>query len=102
MVKPRVSGSLESHYSPKAEVILVDEAYVPDEVDSGFIGQASVQIPKGLTVLLSAPDLESYASGLYQALRQGDELGLTKIYAVLPDGDGLAQAIRDRLTRAAH
>ena len=100
--KPRVSGSLDSHYSPKAEVILVDETDVPDEVGSGFIGLASVQIPKGLTALLAAPNLESYASGLYQALRLGDELGLTKIYAVLPKGDGLAQAISDRLTRAAH
>ena len=100
--KPRVSGSLESHYSPKAEVILVNEANLPDELGAGFIGQNNVQIPKDLTILLSAPDLESYASGLYQALRHGDELGLTKIYAVLPKGEGLAQAISDRLTRAAH
>lgn len=101
-VKPRVSGSLASHYSPKAEVVLVDEANVPDETGSGFIGLAGVQIPNGLTVLLAAPNIESYASGLYQALRLGDELGLTKIYAVLPKGEGLAQAISDRLTRAAH
>jgi L-threonylcarbamoyladenylate synthase len=100
--KPRVSGSLDSHYSPKAEVVLVDEANVPEEVGSGFIGLAGVQIPNGLTVLLAAPNIESYASGLYQALRLGDELGLTKIYAVLPKGDGFAQAISDRLTRAAH
>jgi L-threonylcarbamoyladenylate synthase len=100
--KPRVSGSLDSHYSPKAEVILVAESNIPDEVGAGFIGLSVNQIPTGLTVLLSAPDLESYATGLYEALRLGDELGLTKIYAVLPDGDGLAQAIGDRLTRAAH
>jgi L-threonylcarbamoyladenylate synthase len=102
VAKPRVSGSLESHYSPKAEVILVNGSNIPDEVGAGFIGLNTNQIPEGLTILLSAPNLESYASGLYQALRRGDELGLTKIYAVLPEGEGLAKAISDRLSRASN
>ena len=102
IAKPRVSGSLESHYSPKAEVILVAGSNIPDEFGSGFIGLNTNQIPEGLTVLLNAPNLESYASGLYQALRRGDELGLTKIYAVLPEGEGLAKAISDRLSRASN
>lgn len=102
VAKPRVSGSLESHYSPKAAVILVEHSNIPNEAGAGFIGLANNQIPSGLTVLLSAADLESFAAKLYQALRHGDELGLTKIYAVLPTGAGLAQAISDRLTRAAN
>jgi L-threonylcarbamoyladenylate synthase len=102
ITKPRVSGSLESHYSPKADVILVNESNIPDDVGAGFIGLNKNQIPEGLTVLLRAPNLESYAAGLYQALRRGDELGLTKIYAVLPEGEGLAKAISDRLSRASN
>ena len=61
-----------------------------------------MKVPPALTQLLAATDLDDYASGLYQALRLGDELGLAKIYAVLPSGSGLAIAISDRLTRAAH
>ena len=100
--KPRVSGSLDSHYAPKAQVELVSPDQVPDEKGAGFIGPSSVNVPANLTILLSAIDDEDYASNLYQALRKCDELGLTKVYAVLPNDSGLATAIIDRLTRAAN
>ena len=100
--KPRVSGSLDSHYAPKAKVEIVNADELPDEKDAGFIGLSSVLVPSNLTVLLSAADLNDYANKLYEALRKGDELGLTKIYAVLPEGSGIASAIIDRLTRAAN
>lgn len=99
--EPRVSGSLDSHYSPIAKVLLVNENEMPNSSDAGFIGLSSIDVPNKLTVLLAADNLEIYASGLYQALRHGDALGLSTIYAVLPTGFGLATAIRDRLTRAA-
>ena len=100
--KPRVSGSLDSHYAPKAEVKIVSNSQIPDEKDAGFIGPSGINVPENLTVLLSAIDNQDYASNLYQALRKADELGLTKIYAVLPEDNGLATAIIDRLTRAAN
>ncbi len=100
--KPRVSGSLDSHYAPKAQVEIVEQNQLPDEKDAGFIGPSNVNLPAGLTVLLAAIDDEDYASNLYRALRQADELGLTKVYAVLPKDSGLATAIIDRLTRAAN
>lgn len=100
--KPRVSGSLDSHYAPKAEVKLVSPDQLPDEKGAGFIGPSSLNVPANLTILLSAIDDEDYASNLYQALRKSDELGLTKVYAVLPNDSGLATAIIDRLTRAAN
>ncbi len=100
--KPRVSGSLASHYAPKAQVEIIEQNQLPDEKDAGFIGPSSVNVPAGLTVLLAAFDNEDYASNLYRALRQADELGLTKVYAVLPKDSGLATAIIDRLTRAAN
>lgn len=100
--KPRVSGSLDSHYAPKAKVILVSQDQIPNEDNAGFIGLTQNDLPGNLTVLLAAKNLEDYAANLYQALRAGDLAGLAKIYAVLPTGDGLAEAICDRLTRAAH
>ena len=99
---PKVSGSLDSHYAPKAKVILLDSAHVPNETNAGFIGMADFEVPENLTVLLAASDVTEYAAKLYQALRLGDEKELTTIYAQLPSGDGLAVAVRDRLTRAAH
>jgi L-threonylcarbamoyladenylate synthase len=38
---------------------------------------------------------------MYQAIRDADRLGLVRIVVSPPPGDGLALAIRDRLTRAA-
>ena len=99
---PKVSGSLDSHYAPKAKVILLNSVQVPDEANAGFIGLAETEVPKNLTVLLAATDVNDYATNLYQALRLGDQKGLATIYAQLPAGDGIAVAIRDRLTRAAH
>ncbi len=99
---PKVSGSLDSHYAPKAKVILINSDDLPTADNAGFIGLANTEVPKNLTVLLAASDVTEYAAKLYQALRLGDEKGMTTIYAQLPTGDGLAVAVRDRLTRAAH
>jgi hypothetical protein len=45
--------------------------------------------------------VEDFAHELYSALRAGDDLNLKTIYVVPPLGTGLAQAIADRLERAA-
>ena len=93
----RVSGSLKSHYAPVAKVVL-DE--IPNPGD-GFIALSDVQTPSGV-VRISAPNtLAEFGRGLYAALRKADELGLARVVAITPSGEGLAVAIRDRLTRAA-
>jgi L-threonylcarbamoyladenylate synthase len=93
----RVSGSLENHYAPKAKVFL-DQQPVNG---SGFIALESINTPDGV-IRLAAPDsVEEFARVLYSALRQGDHQGLSSVYITQPTGDGLAIAIRDRLSRSA-
>ena len=99
---PRVSGSLDSHYAPSAKVVLVKANEIPNDLAAGYIGLGGVEIPSNVTVLLAAENIEGYAANLYRALRAGDQANLSTIYAVLPDGNDLAIAVRDRLTRAAH
>lgn len=99
---PKVSGSLAAHYSPAAKVVLLTSTEIPTDPNGGFIGLANLKVAKELTTLLVAKDLVEYATNLYQALRLGDEKGLATIYVQVPEGDGLAVAIRDRLTRAAN
>jgi L-threonylcarbamoyladenylate synthase len=94
----RVSGSLESHYSPKAEVVL-DQTPKSGE---GFIALADIKTPEGVIRLASPTSIEQYARDLYTALREGDARNLTQIVVEQPKGEGLAAAIRDRLKRAAH
>ena len=93
----RVSGSLESHYAPKANVILGIVAKPGD----GFIALAEVATPIGAIRLASPASIEDYARELYKALRLGDQYGLNQITVLEPEGVGLAVAIRDRLGKAA-
>lgn len=94
----RVSGSLKSHYAPVAKVVLDGEPQPGD----GLIALASYPTPDGVTRLAEPKDNAEYARELYSALRKADTLGLSKVIAVLPEGDDIAVAIRDRLTRSAH
>ena len=93
----RVSGALESHYAPKAKVFL-NSATQPGD---GFIALASIETPAGVVRLCSPEDEIEYAQQLYAALRLADEKGLTRVVAIAPEGDGIAIAIRDRLSKAS-
>ena len=99
---PRVSGALDSHYSPTAQVILItDASNIELESNAGFLALAQTPTPTGLTRLATPATVEDFAHELYSSLRTGDDLKLKTIYVVPPSGDGLAQAINDRLNRAA-
>lgn len=93
----RVSGSLENHYAPDAEVIL-DQTPEPGD---GFIALAEVPTPDGVIRLASPVTPDAFAHVLYSALRAGDAQGLKRIAVAQPLGEGIAIAIRDRLKRAA-
>ena len=93
----RVSGSLENHYSPKAKVFLDQQPVT----GSGFIALAEIETPSGIIRLAAPKSVEEFARVLYSALREGDHQSLDAIYIAQPAGDGLAIAIRDRLSRSA-
>ncbi len=94
----RVSGSLESHYSPIATVVL-DQSPVAGQ---GFIAMADVVAGAGVVRLASPTTHQEFARVLYSALRAADEQGLATVVVAQPAGNGIAIAIRDRLKRAAN
>ena len=94
----RVSGSLDSHYSPQARVVL-DQSPVTGQ---GFIALADVATPDGVVRLAAPQSHVEFARVLYSSLRAADEQGLATVVVQQPQGDGIAIAIRDRLKRAAH
>jgi L-threonylcarbamoyladenylate synthase len=94
---PRVSGSLEKHYAPVAKVLL-DQTPVAGQ---GFIASSRRVTPTGVTRLAAPKNADEFARDLYTALRKADELGLQEVVVEQPQGDGIAVAIRDRLSRAA-
>jgi len=99
---PRVSGSLDSHYSPMAKVVLIKAGSAMEfESPSGFLALAEFPTPAGLVRLGAPVTIADFAHELYGCLRAGDDQNLETIYVVPPVGQGLAQAINDRLQRAA-
>ena len=94
----RVSGSLDSHYSPLAKVVL-DQSPVAGQ---GFIAMSDVETPDGVVRLAAPQSHVEFARVLYSSLRAADEQGLATVVVEQPQGDGIAIAIRDRLKRAAH
>lgn len=93
----RVSGSLENHYAPSAEVVL-DGHPRPGE---GYIALSSLPTPEGVIRLASPLNNEDFARQLYSALREADAQGIDQVIVVQPEGSDIALAIRDRLGRAA-
>lgn len=106
--RPRVSGSLASHYAPRLPLKLV----LPDQIESYVRQQAGTAIavlarrgrPRDSKAALwqVAPEQpEEYARQLYAALRRLDDSGCRMIVVeeppLLPDW----VAVRDRLVRGA-
>jgi L-threonylcarbamoyladenylate synthase len=96
--KIRVSGSLEAHYAPAAQVLLDQQP----TAGQGFIALATTPTPKDVIRLASPNNDVEFAQNLYASLRKADELGLSHVVIEQPTGSGIAVAIRDRLMRAAN
>jgi L-threonylcarbamoyladenylate synthase len=105
----RVSGSLASHYAPRAGVELAEPAQVRARVEALRAGGQSVGVlgPAGLSLPADVPRYDvpeepaEAARVLYARLREADARGHDVLVACLPRSEGLGVAIRDRLTRAA-
>ena len=93
----RVSGSLENHYSPIAQVLLD----IAPEKGDGFIALASTATPDGVIRLASPQSNVEFARILYTSLRSADQQSLSRVVVHQPSGDDISVAIRDRLLRAS-
>ena len=93
----RVSGSLARHYSPRAKV-LIDVAPQPGD---GLIALSEFSAGPEVVRLTAPTSTEEFARTLYGAFRKADSLGIERVVVIVPKGDGLALAIRDRVSRAA-
>jgi L-threonylcarbamoyladenylate synthase len=103
----RVSGTLESHYAPRAGVVLAEPHEVEARVHTEQARGQSVTVlsptrpvaPVSWRELPAGP--EEAARVLYARLREADAGGASLIVVSLPHPEGLGLAVRDRLRRAA-
>ena len=72
-------------------------------VTTGLLATADIPTPDGVVRLAMPADARAYARVLYAALREADAVQLDTVVAVLPaaGSDGAAEAVADRLRRAA-
>ena len=116
---PAAPGTLESHYAPRARVIVarpqdltaVIAAQIGASGASGAPGQIAVLAPRSILATLPSAarlvrralpdDPDGMARELYAALRELDLAGVDVVIAALPPAAGLGEAVTDRLRRAA-
>ncbi|MCD8095851.1 MAG: threonylcarbamoyl-AMP synthase [Ruminococcus sp.] len=109
--KPVASPGMKyKHYSPKAEVIVIDSDadeffyYVSKQDKSGALclifGDENLDGFNLPYISVGATDVQQ-AHNLFDALRQADERGAKTIYARCPKLDGMGMAVYNRLLRAA-
>lgn len=92
-------GSLASHYAPRALLRLEARRLDPAEAGLDF----GATFPQGAMVRDLSPsrDLAEAAANLFSYLRELDALGAPCIAVAPIPGEGLGEAVNDRLRRAA-
>lgn len=102
-------GVKYKHYSPKAEIIIVESdsdmafaEFLNKNSDDGVFAviygdEQGIRIP----ALSYGKTAEEQAHNLFACLRQTDELGAKRAYVRCPSKDGIGIAVYNRLLRAA-
>lgn len=106
---PRASGTLESHYAPRAKVRLMEaqplqaalEVLGADAKHIGVYARAPLKAAPGVAVRRMPADAAACAHELFAVLRELDATGVRLIWVETPPGDTAWDGVRDRLQRAA-
>jgi L-threonylcarbamoyladenylate synthase len=102
MVSP---GSMKSHYAPSTPMDICSSPSAPDKSTGDRIGLLAWSSPRdgfaAVEILTPSGDPREAARNLYHAMRTLDAAGLDRIIAESPPHGPLADAIADRLRRAA-
>jgi L-threonylcarbamoyladenylate synthase len=110
---PRASGTLESHYAPRAKVRLMSADEITHKLQAlgphaNNLGLWSAKRPatdegmgSGVLWLEQAATAEQAAHDLFSVLRDLDARGVTQIWVQLPPDTPEWEGVRDRLQRAA-
>jgi L-threonylcarbamoyladenylate synthase len=110
---PRASGTLESHYAPRAKVRLMTAADIAHKLQAlgphaNNLGVWSAERPTdeeglgaGVLWRRQATTAEQAAHDLFSVLRDLDARGVTQIWVQLPPDTPDWEGVRDRLQRAA-
>jgi L-threonylcarbamoyladenylate synthase len=107
---PRASGTLESHYAPRARVRLMDaqslqtalDVLGPDAQGLAIYSRAIMQTRSAKVIRRRMPDdAQETARQLFAVLREFDSQGVNLIWVETPPDEAQWEGVRDRLQRAS-
>jgi L-threonylcarbamoyladenylate synthase len=93
----RFSGSFEKHYAPKCRVV-VDFKEIEG---AGLLALSHIKTPNNMVRLASPKSVEEFARILYSTFRKADHESINPLVVCLPEGKGIAVALRERLLKAS-
>ncbi|MCD7785144.1 MAG: threonylcarbamoyl-AMP synthase [Oscillospiraceae bacterium] len=105
----RSPGMKYKHYSPKADVILIDsdidsfrKYVVENKTDNTYcLLFDEGEVVEGVPYLTYGDDSIEQAHNLFERLRQFDEMGAERVYARCPEQSGVGLAVYNRILRSA-
>lgn len=105
----RSPGMKYKHYSPKADVILIDsdidsfrKYVVENQVENTYcLLFDENEAIEGIPYLTYGDDSLEQAHNLFERLRQFDEIGAERVYARCPEQSGVGLAVYNRILRSA-
>lgn len=106
---PRASGTLESHYAPRARVRLMSgpelqaalDLLGADAKDLAVYARSALHASPGVARRRMPDDAAACAQELFSVLRELDATGVQRIWVETPPDGAPWDGVRDRLTRAA-
>ena len=106
---PRASGTLESHYAPKARVRLMDAGPLQAALDVlgadarhiAVYARSPLKAARGVSLRHMPQDAAQAAQELFAVLRELDATGVKLIWVETPPAGADWDGVRDRLQRAA-
>ena len=104
-------GMKYKHYAPGAEVLLIKgsfagyKEYIRNNADENSVAlcfdEEKESLPIKAITYGKKNDPTSQAKHIFDALRKVDEFGYKRVFARIPDEDGVVLAVFNRLVRAA-
>jgi L-threonylcarbamoyladenylate synthase len=106
---PRASGTLESHYAPRARVRLMDAKQLraafqvlgDDAKHIALYSRTAIEAARGMPKRRMPDDAAAAAQELFAVLRELDATGVRLIWVEAPPEGPEWDGVRDRLNRAA-
>ena len=106
---PRASGTLASHYAPRAKVRLMPAQQLQAALDVlggdarniAVYARAALRAGRGVVVRRMPDDAPRAAHELFAVLRELDATGVSLIWVETPPAEPAWDGVNDRLQRAA-